>query len=85
MLSLMTEKPKDVAKFFWDHLEKDIGCLAEALCRNTENATVTVHLFLQHLSNSTTGKGTFHTLGGYQQAYIRLVSAWSLELVALTP
>ncbi|XP_074996114.1 E3 ubiquitin-protein ligase rnf213-alpha-like isoform X2 [Calonectris borealis] len=56
ILSLMTEKPKDVAKFFWDHLEKDIECLAEALSRNTEDATVTVHLFLQHLSNSTTGQ-----------------------------
>ncbi|XP_074938739.1 E3 ubiquitin-protein ligase rnf213-alpha-like isoform X2 [Phalacrocorax aristotelis] len=56
ILSLMTEKPKDVAKFFWDHLEKDIECLAEALSRNTEDATMTVHLFLQHLSNSTTGQ-----------------------------
>ncbi|KAM9300337.1 E3 ubiquitin-protein ligase rnf213-alpha-like [Morus bassanus] len=56
ILSLMTEKPKDVAKFFWDHLEKDIECLAEALSRNTEDATVTVHLFLQHLSNSTAGQ-----------------------------
>ncbi|XP_032847063.2 E3 ubiquitin-protein ligase rnf213-alpha-like [Tyto alba] len=56
ILSLMTEKPKDVAKFFWDHLEKDIECLAEALSRNTEDATVVVHLFLQHLSNSTTGQ-----------------------------
>ncbi|XP_026713188.1 E3 ubiquitin-protein ligase rnf213-alpha-like [Athene cunicularia] len=56
ILSLMTEKPKDVAKFFWDHLEKDIECLAEALSRNTEDATVTVHLFLQHLNNSTTGQ-----------------------------
>ncbi|XP_056183966.1 E3 ubiquitin-protein ligase rnf213-alpha-like isoform X3 [Falco biarmicus] len=57
ILSLMTEKPKDVAKFFWDHLEKDIECLAVALSRNMEDATVTVHLFLQHLSNSTTVKG----------------------------
>ncbi|PKU43384.1 hypothetical protein llap_6310 [Limosa lapponica baueri] len=55
-LSLMTKKPKDAAKFFWDHLEKDIECLAEALSKNTEDATVTVHLFLQHLSNSTTGQ-----------------------------
>lgn len=57
----MTEKPKDVAKFFWDHLQKDIELLAEALSRNKEDATVTVHLFLQHLSNATTGKSTFHT------------------------
>lgn len=81
----MTEKPKDVAKFFWDHLEKDTECLAEALSRNTDDATVTVHLFLQHLSNSTTGKGTFCALEGYQQAYIRLVFTGSLELVALIP
>nr|XP_009926083.1 PREDICTED: E3 ubiquitin-protein ligase RNF213-like [Haliaeetus albicilla] len=57
ILSLMAEKPKDVAKFFWDHLEKDIECLAEALSRNTEDATVTVHLFLQHLNNRTTTEG----------------------------
>ncbi|KAM9245412.1 E3 ubiquitin-protein ligase rnf213-alpha-like [Leptosomus discolor] len=56
ILSLMTEKPNNVAKFFWDHLEKDIECLAKALSRNTEDATVTVHLFLQHFSNSTTGQ-----------------------------
>ncbi|XP_029898687.1 E3 ubiquitin-protein ligase rnf213-alpha-like isoform X1 [Aquila chrysaetos chrysaetos] len=58
ILSLMAEKPKDVAKFFWDHLEKDIECLAEALSRNTEDATVTVHLFLQHLNNCTTAQNT---------------------------
>ncbi|KAM6439343.1 E3 ubiquitin-protein ligase rnf213-alpha-like isoform 2-T2 [Rhynochetos jubatus] len=56
-LSLMTEKPNDVEKFFWDHLEKDIECLAEAISKNTEEATVTVHLFLQHLSDSTTVEG----------------------------
>ncbi|KAM4682179.1 E3 ubiquitin-protein ligase rnf213-alpha-like isoform 3-T3 [Amazona ochrocephala] len=57
ILSLMTEKPEDVAKFFWGHLEKDIECLAEACSRNMEDATVTVHLFLQHLSNSANSKG----------------------------
>ncbi|XP_065501150.1 E3 ubiquitin-protein ligase rnf213-alpha-like [Caloenas nicobarica] len=63
ILSLMTEKPKDVAEFFWDHLEKDIELLAEALSRNKEDATVTVHLFLQHLSNATAGKNmNFDTL-----------------------
>ncbi|XP_065534709.1 E3 ubiquitin-protein ligase RNF213-like isoform X6 [Lathamus discolor] len=57
ILSLMTEKPDDVAKFFCGHLEKDIECLAEACSRNMEDATMTVHLFLQHLSNSANSKG----------------------------
>lgn len=35
ILSLMTEKPEDVAKLFWDHLEKDIEYLAETLSRDT--------------------------------------------------
>lgn len=59
--------------------------LAETLSRNTEDAKVTVHLFLQHLSNSRAGKGIFHALGEYQQVYIRLVFTRLLELVALIP
>ncbi|XP_050770500.1 E3 ubiquitin-protein ligase rnf213-alpha-like [Gymnogyps californianus] len=48
---LMKEEPEDVEAFFWGHLRKDVACLAEALSRNTEDAVLTVHLFLQHLSN----------------------------------
>ncbi|XP_029861828.2 E3 ubiquitin-protein ligase RNF213-like [Aquila chrysaetos chrysaetos] len=44
-------KPEDVEEFFWGHLRKDVACLAEALGRNTEDAVLTVHLFLRHLSN----------------------------------
>jgi len=46
----MKKKPEDVEEFFWGHLRKDMTCLAEALNRNTEEAVLTVHLFLQHLS-----------------------------------
>ncbi|XP_029861840.1 E3 ubiquitin-protein ligase RNF213-like [Aquila chrysaetos chrysaetos] len=48
---LMKEQPEDVEEFFWGHLRKDVACLAEALGRNTEDAVLTVHLFLRHLSN----------------------------------
>ncbi|XP_063997715.1 E3 ubiquitin-protein ligase rnf213-alpha-like [Pogoniulus pusillus] len=50
VLDLMKEKPEDVEAFFWDHLQKDMECLAEALSRNTEDAVLIVHLFLQQLS-----------------------------------
>ncbi|KAM6394866.1 E3 ubiquitin-protein ligase rnf213-alpha-like [Rhynochetos jubatus] len=50
ILCLMKKKPKDVEEFFWGHLRKDMECLAEALSRNVEDAVLTVHLFLQHLS-----------------------------------
>lgn len=46
----MKKKPEDMEDFFWGHLKKDVACLAEALGRNTEEAMLTVHLFLQHLS-----------------------------------
>ncbi|KAM6240959.1 E3 ubiquitin-protein ligase rnf213-alpha-like [Porphyrio hochstetteri] len=49
VLDLMKEKPEDVEEFFWGQLQKDVACLAEALGRNTEDAVLTVHLFLQHL------------------------------------
>ncbi|XP_042653147.1 E3 ubiquitin-protein ligase rnf213-alpha-like [Tyto alba] len=51
IIDLIKKKPADVEEFFWDHLRKDVACLAEALGRNTEDAMLTVHLFLQHLSN----------------------------------
>ncbi|XP_055559911.1 E3 ubiquitin-protein ligase rnf213-alpha-like isoform X6 [Falco cherrug] len=51
ILDLMKRKPDNVEEFFWGHLQKDVACLAEALSRNVEDAVVTVHLFLQHLSN----------------------------------
>ncbi|KAM6326807.1 E3 ubiquitin-protein ligase RNF213-like [Alca torda] len=51
ILDLMKEEPEDVEEFFWGHLQKDMACLAEALSRNTEDAVLTVHLFLQHLSH----------------------------------
>lgn len=47
----MKEQPEDVEEFFWGHFRKDAACLAEALGRNTEDAVLTVHLFLRHLSN----------------------------------
>lgn len=60
----MKEKPVEVEEFFWGHLQKDVACLAEALSRNTEDAVLTVHLFLQHLSNHTpAGRGTLGSSG----------------------
>ncbi|XP_035753505.1 E3 ubiquitin-protein ligase rnf213-alpha-like [Egretta garzetta] len=52
VLDLMKHKPGDVEKFFWGHLEKDITYLGEALSRNMDDAMLTVHLFLQHLSTN---------------------------------
>ncbi|XP_072704248.1 E3 ubiquitin-protein ligase rnf213-alpha-like isoform X2 [Ciconia boyciana] len=52
ILDLMKEEPEDLEEFFWGHLRKDVECLAEALSRNTEDAVLTVHLFLQYLSNN---------------------------------
>ena len=60
----MKEKPEDVEAFFWGHLQKDVACLAEALSRNTEDAVLTVHLFLQHLSNDNpAGRGMLGSSG----------------------
>lgn len=60
VLDLMKEKPEDVEAFFWDHLQKDMECLAEALSRNTEDAVLIVHLFLQQLSkHSPAGREMF--------------------------
>lgn len=58
----MKHKPGDVEKFFWGHLEKDITYLGEALSRNMDDAMLTVHLFLQHLSTNSPGR---ETLGGF--------------------
>ncbi|XP_074786497.1 E3 ubiquitin-protein ligase rnf213-alpha-like [Athene noctua] len=57
VLDLMKEQVEDVEKFFWGHLQKDVACLAEALSRNTEDAVLTVHLFLQDLSNNDPADG----------------------------
>ncbi|XP_026723316.1 E3 ubiquitin-protein ligase RNF213-like, partial [Athene cunicularia] len=52
VLDLMKEQVEDVEQFFWGHLQKDVACLAEVLSRNTEDTVLTVHLFLQDLSNN---------------------------------
>ncbi|XP_026723296.1 E3 ubiquitin-protein ligase RNF213-like [Athene cunicularia] len=57
VLDLMKEQVEDVEKFFWGHLQKDVACLAEALSKNTEDAVLTVHLFLQDLSNNNPADG----------------------------
>ncbi|XP_044870408.1 E3 ubiquitin-protein ligase RNF213-like [Mauremys mutica] len=53
ILELMKVKPKDAEKFFCDHLEKDIQFLAESLSGNIDDATMTVHLFLRYILDST--------------------------------
>ncbi|KAH1171819.1 hypothetical protein KIL84_007437, partial [Mauremys mutica] len=53
ILELMKEKPPDAEKFFCDRLEKDIQFLAESLSGNIDDATMTVHLFLRYILDST--------------------------------
>ncbi|XP_043373130.1 E3 ubiquitin-protein ligase rnf213-alpha-like isoform X4 [Dermochelys coriacea] len=53
ILELMKVKPQDAEKFFCDHLEKDIQFLAESLSGNIDDATMTVHLFLRYILDST--------------------------------
>ncbi|XP_065259536.1 E3 ubiquitin-protein ligase rnf213-alpha-like [Emys orbicularis] len=53
ILELMKVKPQDAVKFFCDHLEKDIQFLAESLSGNIDDATMTVHLFLGYILDST--------------------------------
>ncbi|XP_062457519.1 E3 ubiquitin-protein ligase rnf213-alpha-like [Rhea pennata] len=55
ILDLMKEKAEDVESFFQGHLQKDIGCLAEALGRNMEDTVLTIHLFLQRVSDNPAG------------------------------
>ncbi|CAM4686184.1 unnamed protein product [Lepidochelys kempii] len=53
ILELMKVKPQDSEKFFLDHLEKDIQFLAESLSGIIDDATMTVHLFLRCILDST--------------------------------
>ncbi|XP_030418159.1 E3 ubiquitin-protein ligase RNF213-like isoform X2 [Gopherus evgoodei] len=53
ILKLMKVKPQNTEKFFCDHLEKDIQFLAESLSGNIDDGTMTVHLFLRHILDST--------------------------------
>nr|XP_025039321.1 E3 ubiquitin-protein ligase RNF213-like [Pelodiscus sinensis] len=53
ILELMKVKPQDAEKFFCDHLGKDLQFLAESLSQNIDDATMTVHLFLRHVLDST--------------------------------
>nr|XP_008175612.2 E3 ubiquitin-protein ligase RNF213-like [Chrysemys picta bellii] len=53
ILELMKVKPQDAVKFFCNHLEKDIQFLAESLSGIIDDATMTVHLFLGYILNST--------------------------------
>ncbi|EMP27441.1 hypothetical protein UY3_15462 [Chelonia mydas] len=53
ILELMKVKPQDAEKFFLDHLEKDIQFLAESLSGIIDDATMTVHLFLRYILDST--------------------------------
>lgn len=76
VLDLMKHKPGDVKKFFWGHLEKDITYLAEALSRNMDDAMLTVHLFLQHLSTNGPGRETLGSFGRSRASWERLGFNW---------
>nr|XP_023658495.1 E3 ubiquitin-protein ligase rnf213-alpha-like [Paramormyrops kingsleyae] len=45
-----------VGKHLFDHLQKDIDLLAKATGRNAEEAEMTIHLFLKHIMESSSGK-----------------------------
>lgn len=75
----MKKKPEDVEEFFWGHLRKDMVYLAEALGRNTEEAMLTVHLFLQHLSkDSPAGRELLGSSGRSPSGW------WGLDLNSVT-
>lgn len=40
-------RPRDVTSFLWNHLEKDMRVLGDALDQNLDKAAITVHLILR--------------------------------------
>ncbi|XP_070707447.1 E3 ubiquitin-protein ligase rnf213-beta [Pempheris klunzingeri] len=46
-------RPSDVFSFLWNHLEKDLDALGQALDQNMDNTAVTVHLIINSCTGST--------------------------------
>lgn len=42
----------DVTSFLWNHLEKDLRVLGDALDQNLDNTAITVHLILRVCADS---------------------------------
>lgn len=49
-------RPRDVVTFLWNHLEKDLRVLGQALDQNVDNTAVTVHLILNTCMETSTGE-----------------------------
>lgn len=55
-------RPRDVLNFLWDHLEKDMTGLGQALDQNMDNTAVTVHLILNTCTKFSTGDTDLPTI-----------------------
>lgn len=43
-------EPRDLPKFFWNHLEKDVKILEKALGKNEDDVCLLLHLVLKKIS-----------------------------------
>lgn len=50
----------DVTSFLWNHLEKDLRILGNALDQNLDNTAITVHLVLRVCADSECPTGDVH-------------------------
>lgn len=48
-------RPYDVINFLWNHLEKDIRVVGQAVDQNMDNTAVMVHLILRACADFMTG------------------------------
>ncbi|XP_045924674.1 E3 ubiquitin-protein ligase rnf213-beta [Micropterus dolomieu] len=65
--NMIHPRPRDVLNFLWDHLEKDMTGLGQALDQNMDNTAVTVHLILNTCTKFSTGShGTGRDLSSRQ-------------------
>ncbi|XP_026171361.1 E3 ubiquitin-protein ligase rnf213-beta isoform X2 [Mastacembelus armatus] len=55
VVDMIHPRPYDVCTFLWNHLEKDMRVLGQALNQNMDNTAVTVHLILNACTEITTG------------------------------
>lgn len=58
-------RPRDVFRFLWDHLEKDMRVLGQALAQNVDDTAVTIHLILRACSQAATGDDVSCSSGLY--------------------
>lgn len=51
-------RPHNVITFLWNHLEKDLHVLGQALDQNMDNTAVTVHLILNACTETFMGEAS---------------------------